>query len=238
MRLTTMFDLIQSRSYFSRPDSEIWASINTASRFVFYAILKEDQLFWLKTDTSSVAIVPNTTEYALPADFQQMIRIRERLNSQDDWRCVEWEDIRSDEMMQDVPSIATNLGQYSPFSFTGPYFGATQSQVVDSPPTIEADEVYTIQLEPLPQDNRQVELKYIVKFLEVAAVTDPYVIPDELRDVVCDLAVAELVRGNNDSLADVYTAAGTAKMSMALTAIREKQLAHRRSVEPYLYNYL
>ena len=232
MNLQTIHDLAASRSYFSRPDSEVWAAINAGSRFAYQAVLKEDRQYFRTTDTSSVTIVPNTQEYALPVTVNQLIRVRERFNVQDKWRLIEPADTNSPEGRDDSPSPSVTFGCSSQFNYQGPYL--PQSDAVDG----NDDQTLRIFLTPIPQDTRLVELIYIAKYVEVFAATDPYMIPTDLRDFVLDFAISELLRGNNDDLAEKYEAAAGQKLDMALTVIRERQLQHPTTVTPYLSEYL
>jgi hypothetical protein len=100
------------------------------------------------------------------------------------------------------------------------------------------DETYSIYITPIPQDTRQVEVLYISKFLEVTTGTDNYIIPANLRDAVLDFTIAELTRPQSDSLAQDYSQSGQAKLDMALTLIRDRQVQQNVTVRPYLEEYL
>jgi hypothetical protein len=230
MNLQQLHDTAASRSYFSRPDSEVWSGINSGSRWVYQAVLNEDQQFFRTQDTSSVTIIANTQEYALPTDCIQLLRVRERLNAQDAWRKIDPIDLQDSEASNDAP--APQLSLCSSFTYEGPYLKqASADDGLD-------DEIYSIFINPIPQSTRQVELIYTAKYLEVGKGTDPFVIPGDLRDVVLDFAVAELLRANNDDLADKYMASAQNKLDMALTLIRDRQLQHLTTVTPYLSEYL
>lgn len=233
MLLQDIHDIAASRSYFSRPDPEVWMAINSASRVVYQSMLKEDMLFFRVLDTASVTIVPNTQEYALPQGCIQILRLRERVNAQDTWRRIEPIDPREDEAMDDFPAPQISFpGGSSTFTFQGPYLNFS---VADDGTD---DETYSIWINPVPQDTRQVEIMYVAKLPEVAKGTDPFIIPHDLRDIVLDLSSAELLRGNNDDLSDKYASSGMAKLSVALELVRDRQLEHLKTVTPYLYEYL
>lgn len=232
MNLQTIHDLAAAKSYFSRPDSEVWAAINAGSRLCYQATLKEDQQYWRTVDTSSLTITPNTQEYALPVAVIQLIRVRERINAQDKWRVIEPADPNSDEGRDDSPGPAATFGSSSQFNYQGPYL--KQSTAVDG----NDDQTLSIFITPIPQDTRQVELIYTAKYVEVAQATDPYMIPIDLRDFVLDFAISELLRGNNDDLSGQYAQSAQVKLDMALTLIRDRQLQHPTTVTPYLSEYL
>ncbi len=230
MFLEQLHDLAASKSYFSRPDTEVYAAINAASRFAYQAVLKEDQQYWRTIDTTSVTLVSNTQEYALPATVTQLLRVRERLNAQDRWSVIDPADLNSDEGRDDSPGPSTSFGGI--FNYQGPYL--KQATAIDG----NDDQTLSIFITPIPQDTRQVELVYTAKYVEVFAVTDPYMIPIDLRDFVLDFAIAELLRGNNDDLADKYVGAAQTKIDMALTLIRDRQLQQPTTVTPYLAEFL
>lgn len=232
MTLQTIHDLAASKSYFSRPDSEVWAAINAGSRFAYQAALKEDRQYFRVTDTTSLTISANIQEYDLPVTVSQIKRLRERFNAQDKWRLIDPADTNSPEGRDDSPSPTVTFGCSSQFNYQGPYL--KQSTAVDG----NDDQTLSILLTPIPQDTRQVELIYIAKYVEVFSATDPYMIPTDLRDFVLDFAISELLRGNNDDLAEKYAASAGQKLSMALTLIRERQLQHPTTVTPYLAEYL
>lgn len=233
MILQEIHDIAACRSYFSRPDSEVWAAINSASRFIYHSILKENQQYFRTLDTTSLTLTPNVQSYDLPATAIQILRIRERVNSTDTWRHIDPIDPNSDEAMADNPSpTVTFPGGSSSFTYQGPFL--KQATAIDG----NDDEIYTIYINPIPQDTRQVELLYMAKYVEVHVGTDPYMIPKDMRDVALDFASSELLRGNNDDLSEKYYEAGNIKLSMALTLIRDRQLQHLTSVEPYLGEYM
>lgn len=233
MNLLQLHDTAAARSNFVRPDSEVWFSINTASRSVYQAILKEDRNFFRSLDTTSVVIMPNVQAYSLPADCEQIIRIREKLQPTDSWRVVTPADPREREGEADYLASSVNYtGQWSSFYYQGPYLSMADAN--DG----QDDQTYEIYITPIPADQRLTELLYISKFIEVSSGTDSFIIPDNLRDIVLDFTIAELVRPQSDSLAQDYMQSGNLKLSMALTLIRDRQIQQNNVVRPYLSEYL
>ncbi len=229
MNLSTIYSLVSTKSYWSRTEEEVWAAINAAARFLYQAVLKEQRGYWIKTDSSSLTFTSGTTVYPLPADVQQLMRMRERSSAQEQWRLVNAEDIRSDTMQQNSTSIGVSFdGQLSDFSFYGPYLDEAASQ------DYSGSEIQKISIAPSPVDSRFVELVYTAKFVEVDDQTSFLMIPSDGHDALIDFAVAECLRGNDDSLVNAYTSSGNAKMSMFLTVCRDRQIEQTRTVEPYL----
>lgn len=233
MNLQQLHDTAALRSYFSRTDTEVWTAITTAGRYVYQAVLKEDRNFFRVLDTTSLTFQPNVQEYTLPADCEQIIRLRERLQTSDHWRWVT--PVTPQEPMGNLDYLAPSvnyMGYGSGFYYQGPYLSMADAN--DG----QDDQTSSIYITPIPADTRQVEIMYTAKFLEVASANDNLIIPDNLRDVVLDFAVAELVRGNSDSLAQDYMESGQAKLDMALTLIRDRQIQQNTVTRAYLEEYL
>jgi hypothetical protein len=233
MNLQQIHDTAAARSFFVRPDTEVWTAISTASRFVYQAIAKERRQFFRTLDITTITLQPNVQEYQLPADCEQLVRLRERINAQDTWRQIYPTDPQDREGTNDTLSPTVNYAGYgSGFFYQGPYL--TMATANDG----QDDETYTIYITPIPADTRQVEILYDAKFIEVATGTDNYIIPVNLRDAVLDLTVAELVRPQSDSLANDYEQSGAEKLNMALTLIRMRQVQQDVVVNPYLSEFM
>lgn len=230
MNLAQMYSLVRSKSYFSRSDTEIWAAINEGCHRFYQAVLKENRGYWIKTDTSTVALVPNVTEYILPADLEQILRVRERLSSAEQWRIVRSSSLTGDTMLSDAQN-ATQLSYDSPasqFSFYGPYETADTAENTSDP------ETYNIRFSPNPVENRQVEVIYAVKFIEVVGTGSFLIIPQEGRGGIVDFAVGELMKANGDTRAEAFYETSNQKLTYFLTLIRDRQLQDQRTIEPYI----
>ena len=233
MTLQQLHDTAAARSFFARPDAEVWFAINTSSRSVYQAISKENRQFFRTLDTTTVTIQANVQDYNLPADCEQLVRLRERINATDTWRQIYPTEPQDREGTADYLSPSVNYAGYgSGFFYQGPYLSMADAN--DG----QDDETYSITITPIPSDTRQVEVLYNAKYIEVASGTDNYIIPSNLRDIVLDFTVAELVRPQSDSVANDFVQSGTAKLNMALTLIRDRQVQQRTLVNPYLSEFM
>src|SRR5438270_14062486 len=85
MTLQQIFNLVSKRTFFSRDDDEVWAAISSASRTLFLEVQEENRGFFIVFDTTSLALLLNQEEYALPQGCSQIIRLRERLSANAQW---------------------------------------------------------------------------------------------------------------------------------------------------------
>jgi len=83
-----MFQLCHSKRYYSRPDLEVWNAISEAASTLYLKVLAENRGFFVKFDTTTVALVVDTEEYTLPTDCTQVLSLRERSSSSVPWRTV------------------------------------------------------------------------------------------------------------------------------------------------------
>lgn len=233
MNLTQIYADCDRRSYYSRSSDEIWAAINSASRLIYDFVLKELSGYWIKWDAGTVTFANGVEEYALPADLETLIRIRERLDSNSSWALMNPAGLTDTQML--APLGAADLqfssGLGSQFSFYGPYLDQAGSQA--SPQAAQK-----IRVEPIPTGTRQVELVYVAKYVEVTDKSSFLQIPDEGsgRPALADLAVAELVRQNNDSLAGEYEGSGMKKLTLFLCTVRARQQTPKQQ-RPYLSDF-
>ena len=233
MNLPLMYSLIQTKTYFSRSDVEIFAAINEGCHRMYQMVLKENRGYWIKWDTSTVQIVSGTAEYSLPADLEQILRVREQTSSAVPWRIVRHVDLTSESMLNDNAQAAGFYdgwygGFESPYKFFGPYELASVAE--DS----EDDETYSIRFTPIPTESHNVEIVYSVKLVEVTNVNSFLIIPIEGRGAVCDYAIAELLKANGDDRAQAYYETAQEKMDSFLTLVRDRQQQDAPQVKPYL----
>jgi hypothetical protein len=230
MNLTQIYSRCNKATYFSRSDDEIWDAINDGIRWAYQNVLKENQGYWIKFDTSTVSLVPGTTQYALPADLQDILRVRERVNAADQWRLVRNGALTDESIMRDYASATTLTfdSDESQFTFFGPFELASVAE--DS----TDDQTYEIQFSPQPVDTRQVELVYTVKCVDVTSPSSYLLIPDDGRPAVRDYAIGSLLALNGDERAQNFFDSAQSKLTMFLTVVRDRQLQDERVVTPYL----
>lgn len=230
MNLNTMYNAVNRRTYFSLLPDDIWLAINQGIDKVYQAIIAEKSGFFIETDTSTITITPNQLVYVCPSDLEQVLRIRERIDAQDEWRIIRHQDLTSYAMMQDSASAysCSYDGMESQFTFYGPYLPASVAD--DSSDT----ETYSISIAPLPVDTREVEIVYVQKFVEVATVSDSLIIPRNGHGAVLDFAVGEALAILGDDRAEINFEKAQGKLETFLIDVRDRQLQDQRQVEPYL----
>src|SRR5579884_4149823 len=149
MDLRTMFQLAHAKSYYSRSDQEVWAALSASARKLYLKLVSERRGFFIVWDTTTVALVPNTEEYALPATCRQLIRVREQTSSSAPWRVVEPADINDPDFTD---------AQFN--SVLGPNMDGPVSEFEYYTYILNADaqsgEQERIRFEPPPYDNRNV----------------------------------------------------------------------------------
>ena len=227
MKLDRIKSLVDSKSYYSRNEVEVWGAINAAARQIYQAVLKEQRGYWIKWDSTSLQFLKDQTQFELPPDVQQLIRVRERASASDRWNLVNSSDSLSDGVMLNQMPVGVNFDDpASNFTFFGPFLTEADSMTQDN------TDIESIEITPTPSNTRYVELVYTAKFVEVEDATSYLMIPEDGHDCLIDFAVAECVRPNDDSLAADYAAAGNAKLTSFLTLVRDRQLQDTRTVEP------
>lgn len=234
MNLQQLDTQLDKNSYFSRDKEERILAINTASRFIYDWIIKENQGTWLKWDTSTMSLAAGTEEYTLPADLETLMRMRERLNAGSDWQLMSPASGLIDPSMlaaSGSADLTISDGPMSQFSFYGPYLDAAAAGQ-------DPQGAMKVRVGPIPQEARQVELVYAAKYVDIGD-TNPntyLMIPDEGsgRVALLDLATAELVRKNSDSLAEEYTQAGMDKLTLFLSTIRSRQNQQASTQQPFI----
>lgn len=232
MTLQQMFNLVSKRSFFSRDDDEVWAAISSASRTMFLEVQEENRGFFIVFDTTSLALLANQEEYALPQACSQIIRLRERLFATDQWAVmVPAEDLNApDFVAAQFPDFAGTVdGSTSQFEYYGPYLKNSDAQT--------ANKVQSIRVEPVPQDvSRFTELAYIAKFVEINNANSYKLLPDESDDAVLFGATVICLAGNAgveeqlESNTGLYTEAKRQFMKW----VRSRQKQRVRQVETYI----
>jgi len=192
--LRTMFQLAHAKSYYSRSDQEVWAAISGAAHTLYLKILAENRGFFIKWDTTTVALVPTVEEYLLPADCTQLLRVREQSSSSDPWRTVAPAESLTDANFCDS-QFYSQLG----LTMDGPSSEFTYYSYLLMTDAITTAENERIRFEPPPYDNRSVELVYVSRFIEISGPTSTKVIPNEGDEVVLYDAIATLLGDNGDN---------------------------------------
>jgi hypothetical protein len=228
--LAQMFSQCQKDSYFSRSDDEIWAALDRAGRRVYNAVCNENGGFFIKFDTTSVSIVANTNEYALPADAGQLVYLAERTVSTDQWREIQPDTIRNVLFDQLVDTGILSLPFYpaSKFTYYGPYLDTTNTALAGS---AQAEK---IRLSPSPGESHFCQCVYTARWLQILNASSSLMLPDEGTPAMERFAAAALVRKNSDSLANEFEDEGRVELISFLTWARARQIQKGIQVTPYM----
>lgn len=231
MNLKQIIEQCDKNSYFSRDNNEVLAAINAAGRFIYDFVLQENRGIWIVFDSSSLVLAVNQELYDLPAGCETLLMVRERLNSADPWKIINPAQ-NLDRMMELSLQFSTFFsapdGPVSRFQYWGPYLGQDKVQQDQS--------IFSLRIDPIPQEAHQVELTFKAQYVDITSDGDYVMIPDvgSLRTALVDLASAELVGKNSDSLAETFKQSGMAKLTMALGTIRANQQQQSTTQETYI----
>jgi hypothetical protein len=225
--LQTMFQLVHQKSYYSRTDQEVWNAISEAASTLFLKILSENRGFFLKFDTSTVALTLGTEEYLLPIDCTQLLRVRERASSSAPWRVVTPADLNDPDFTDS--QFASALGP----NMDGPVSQFTYYSYLDAAQAAGA-QTEKIRFEPPPYDARQIELVYVAKFVDITKATSTMVIPAEGHGAVLWSAVSSLLDDNGDD-GEKAQANSAENEREFLKWVRKRQMQTAvTKVQPYL----
>lgn len=224
-----MFANAKAKSYYSRPDGEVYAALNEGGKRVYDAILKEQRTFFRKVDTTTIAMVSGTQTYTLPSDVEQIIQLSERVLATDKWRPIypannENDDDYIDAGFQD--GLGISLGDRSDFLYIGPYLSAAAA--------LTAAQAQSVDFAPIPTDSRFVRIVYIAAWSTITASTTSLMLPSDGTLAMEAFATAELLRSNGDDLSGAYEEKAKELLSETLNAVRLGQLQAAPLVTPYL----
>ena len=222
-----MFQLAHAKSYYSRSDQEVWAALSASARKLYLKLVSERRGFFIVWDTTTVALVPNTEEYALPATCRQLIRVREQTSSSAPWRVVEPADINDPDFTD---------AQFN--SVLGPNMDGPVSEFEYYTYILNADaqsgEQERIRFEPPPYDNRNVELVYVASYVEITNATSANVIPQEGHDAQLYHAVAQLLADNGDDPSAAAASAEAYEIEFLKWARARQAQTAVTHVQPYI----
>ncbi len=210
-----MHDLAVSRSYNSRPDSEVYQALNSASRKIYLWTVREFRNYFIKTDTTTILFVPQQQEYLCPPDLRIMIKFGEQLQNSSPQTPYNWlrpADRNSDIFIgREFNALVANLfGPSSQFVYDGPYLDAASSTSADN--IAQPTRQRKVLISPIPSDTRVTKIYYAAQHVDIIGPQSFIMMPEEAHEAMLDYAVAELVRPNGDTMHAVYEAAGKDKL--------------------------
>ena len=226
LSLAQLYARIDSKSFKTRSQAEIWAALDEAGFAVYTAVLKEFRGTFLKIDETSLTFTPNVNEYTLPADLTQIVHLAERQTSTENWHPLTTEGLGAaldNAQASAFPNV--NFGEDSDFSYYGPY--------LDSDQTV-AGQVQKVRISPAPSDTRFVQIAYTAKWLPIFSAASQVMLPQEGWYAMEAYATAECLRSNDDTLAREYEAKGDKRLTQFLTWMRQRQIQKLPTIKPYL----
>jgi hypothetical protein len=225
--LQQIFDWCQKKSYFSRDAEEIWQAINSAAHLLYKEVVLENKGYFIVFDTTDLVLAAGQEEYQLPATCQQIVRLREQYPGETSWRVV------NPAELNDPATTAANFGfdsdvgcESSRFIYNGPYLKQSDAAA--------QDEIYSIRIEPIPQETHNTELVYTADFLEIVGQASVLVIDPEGHDALKYIAAAELLLANDDDNAQNFLSIGNMHKTQYLKLVRKRQIQQGPTIEPYL----
>jgi len=230
MNLAQMYANCNANSGYARTDGEIYSALGRAGFKVFSAVVKEQRGFFVKFDETSLTLTPGTQEYAMPADFSQMVHLAERVSATQDWAPVAPMDL--DTALTDL-QIASGwssffsamYGNRSSFGFYGPY--------LDSDATT-GTQVQKIRISPGIDQARFCQLVYTAKWIPIVDGASKVMLPDEGTYAMESCASAELCGKSDDSTRmAMYSAQGRDDLSAFLSWARQRQSMAPSTVTTY-----
>lgn len=232
--LAQMIANCNSASYYSRTQGEILAKLEEAGFEIYTQVLKENYGFFIKFDESSLTLTPAQAnqEYAMPADFSQMIHLAERATSSENWHPVNPADGLENVLINQLSNsglLTLSFGDSSDFTYYGPYLDSGQSVN-----TTAATQLQKIRISPIPDISRFAQLVYSAKWLPIVNQNSPVMLPIEGTYAMEAKATAKLLRLNSDSLSAEFSAEGQNLETKFLSWVRSRQIQERPTAGQYL----
>ena len=160
MTLQQIYDWCNKKSYFSRDDDEIWAAISGAAHLLYKEVVLENRGYFIVFDTTSLVLQLNQEEYQLPAALQQIVRLREQLPGDTYWNVIQPAELNDDATTDAQEGLSeTDGSEDSEFIYNGPYLKNADA--------LAQDQIFSIRVEPIPQETHNTELAYTADFVEI-----------------------------------------------------------------------
>lgn len=226
MNLAQLYANVNAKTSYTRPD-EIYAALEEAGFKVYAATLKEFGGFFLKFDTTTIALTPGKQQYACPPDLGNLVHLAERISGTQNWHVIEPTTTGHaiDRQQQSVGWSYDDYESGSQFRFYGPFLPEQATQ---------GTQIQQLLFSPAIDQVRQCEIAYTAKWLPIINAASINTLPTEGTYAQQSFAIAEIHRANNDTLADVYETKGMRQLSDYLTWVRNRQTVKWPTIHPYL----
>ena len=244
MNLQQLYNQADKGSYYSHTNDsdDIWLALTNAARRLYLWVVKENRTYFVLWDTTTIAPSAGVAEYKCPAALSQIIRLAEQtapLVAGNPYRWMRPAKIESQTFFDNqFEGAITNMNSpMSDYCYAGPYLDLADAQDLgdgDTAGDANMADVYKIRIAPTPQTSLVTELIYVAKFVEIVNAKSQNIIPPEGHGLMLHYAQAELLRNNNDDLAEKLEAQANAEREEFLTFIRDRQFQTFEPQEPYL----
>lgn len=234
--LANMFSRINRLTAQELDADDIYAALNEAGFYVYTKVLKENRGFFIKFDTTSIALVPGTQVYALPSDATDILHLAERAQPTQNWFPIDPTSLASSLQNQaNVYDYFIDDDWYdgeSHFKYYGPYLDSADT--VDAPDVDNTDQVQKIQITPAIDINRAVEIVYAAKWLPILDGSSELMLPEEGTHAMYNGAMATLTGDIDDTREGSYGQRAKLHLDAFLTWVRDRQMQSGPKVKPYL----
>jgi len=227
MNTPYIYGELDRKSYYSQSDADIYNAINAAGWTLYTRILREHRGYFVKFDETTLTFTPNVQTYSLPPDVDQILHLAERATATERWHPMAATTLQDViEHAQDKSGFFGNYyngglyGEQSRFSFYGPFLPATSISVSPGAPQIQQ-----IMVEPAIDQTRFVQIAYTVAWVPVRDGSTKVYLPDDAESALIDWGCMELMRNNDDTLADRYAASAETKTQWLTSLMRQRQFA-------------
>ena len=232
--LAQLFQNCMSASYFSRTPGEVYAKLSSAGFEIYTKVLKERSGFFIKFDESSISLTAAQTnqEYSLPADLSQIVHLAERDSSTNNWCPMAPANNIENVLINQLSNIGlfslSGYGPPSPFQYFGPFLDSAASG------SVQASQTQKIRVAPITDITRFVQLVYTAKWVPIVNQNSTVMMPDEGTAAMEAMAIAKLLRLNNDSMAIDFEAQGARELQNFLDWVRTRQTQEPPCVQPFM----
>lgn len=222
-----------TRYMVSRDD--IFAALNDEGFLLYSRILKEGEGFFVKTDETSVLLVPNTQVYQLPVDCSQVAHMAERAQPTDPWSKMtpESQNMALEQQESIISSYVIGVLGASRYSYYGPYLDSSQVNSALAEPD-NSLQIQSITVSPLIDIQRYVQVVYTVKWINIVDDSSTLILPDEASNALYNKTMANLTASTDDTRSVGFANLGEMQAKGFLSWVRDREIQTGPKVTSYL----
>jgi hypothetical protein len=230
----TVSRILRNTRYMVSQDDVI-ASLNEEGFLLYSRVLKEGEGFFVKTDETSVVLVPGTQVYSLPVDCTQVAHMAERAQPTDPWlkMTTESQNMALEAQESIVSSYVIGILGASRYSYYGPYLPDSQVNTA-SPEADNSTQIQQITVSPLIDTQRNVQVVYTAKWIDILDESSTITLPAEAMSALYNKAMANLTNSTDDTRSGGYANLGELQAKGFLSWVRDRELQTGPKVTSYL----